>query len=60
VRFPGVSTRYALAPQKGFAGLPDARPSRWRPLASEIMRLLAMAGARELASATWLGVVQAE
>jgi hypothetical protein len=36
VHFPGVSTRYALAPQKGFGRLPDARPSHWRPLAKEI------------------------
>jgi hypothetical protein len=40
VRFPAVSTRYALAPQKGFARFGDARPSHWRPLAKEITRWL--------------------
>jgi hypothetical protein len=41
VRFPAVSTRYSLArQQKGFARAPDARPSRWRPLAKEIRRWL--------------------
>ena len=36
VRFSGVSTRYGLVPQKGFARAGDARPSHWRPLAKEI------------------------
>jgi hypothetical protein len=36
VRFFGVSTRYGLVPQKGFARAGDARPSHWRPLAKEI------------------------
>ena len=40
VRFPAVSTRYALAPQNGFVWQPDARPSHWRPLAKEITRWL--------------------
>ena len=40
VRFPAVSTRYALAPQNGFAWAPGARPSHWRPLAKEITRWL--------------------
>ena len=40
VRFSAVSTRYLLAPQKGFARAPDARPSHWRPLAKEITRWL--------------------
>jgi hypothetical protein len=40
VRFSTVSTRYLLAPQKGFARAPDARPSHWRPLAKEITRWL--------------------
>jgi hypothetical protein len=38
--FPAGSTRYWLVPQKGFARAPDARPSRWRPLAKEITRWL--------------------
>jgi hypothetical protein len=38
VRFSAVSTRYLLAPQKGFA--PLGRPSYWRPLAKEITRWL--------------------
>lgn len=40
VRFPAVSTRYALAPQKGFARAPDARPSHWRPLAEDITEVI--------------------
>jgi hypothetical protein len=36
VRSPTVETRYMLVPQKGFTRTPDARPSRWRPLAKEI------------------------
>ena len=41
VRFPAVSTRYALVRrQRGFARAPDARPSLWRPLAKEITRRL--------------------
>jgi hypothetical protein len=40
VRFSAVSTRYLLAPQKGFARFGDARPSHWRPLAKEITRWL--------------------
>ena len=31
-----VATRYTLVPQKGFAWVPDARPSHWRPLAREM------------------------
>jgi hypothetical protein len=41
VRFPAVSTRYALVrQQRGFARAPDVRPSHWRPLAKEITRWL--------------------
>jgi hypothetical protein len=36
VRFPAVSTRYALVPQKGFARAGDARRSHWGPLAKKI------------------------
>ena len=39
-RSPAVATPYTLVPQKGFAWAPDARPSRWRPLAKGITRWL--------------------
>jgi hypothetical protein len=42
-RCSAVSTRYLLAPQKGFASAPVARPSHWRPLAKEITRRLKQA-----------------
>jgi hypothetical protein len=44
VRFPAVSTNYALVPQKGLTRLPDARPSHWRPLAEEITGYITLAG----------------
>ena len=47
VHFPAVSTRYALAPQKGFARTSAARPLHWRPLAKEITEAI-----RELQQAT--------
>jgi hypothetical protein len=40
VHFSAVSTRYMLVPQKGFARAPNARPSHWRPLATEITKAL--------------------
>jgi hypothetical protein len=36
VHFSGVSPRYLLQPQKGFARKDDAHPSYWGPLAKEI------------------------